>query len=160
MLEYKITKALIAKARRAALAYLEKKESLSSRKRAALLGGVTMAAQRLFEVREESRGVLSFSSYESYQALFLGGAKDMYQCANAGGALFLSNADILELFCTEKDAARFEQWASGEGGADFPLLNPAFFKSLATFYAHWVGEGAKALYTALKIEQGYTPRSR
>lgn len=154
-MKYKITKALIGKARAAAIEFLNQKK-LSARERAALIGGVTMAAQRLFEVREESKGEISFTSIGSLKTLMLDGARDFEQLATGGGALFLWTGDLLELFCTEEDALKYRQWAAGEGRDVFPLIGGV--RDLNAFYGLWLENGAAYLYTALKTLQGYKPR--
>lgn len=143
----KNNKAAVRRAYTAARAYINAHADKYGDETTVRLNALRVVRNQLLELLDEHRTdtVKTFSDYGAFEKQFLDGAPDMYSRVSGGGSVFpFFTTDVLRLFYTPAQAAKWHLWAGGRGPADYARAD------VMAVEADCVAVGLTHMWAALK----------
>lgn len=140
-------KTAVRRAYTAARAYISAHADKYGAETAIRLNALRIVRNQLIELLDEHRAdtVKTFGDYGAFEKQFLDGAPDMYSRVSGGGSIFpFYTDDVLRLFYTPAQRAKWHQWAQGAGRANY-----AHSDVMAT-EAKWIEVALAHMWAALK----------
>ena len=143
----KNNKAAVRRAYTAARAYINAHADKYGDKTAIRLNAVRIVRNQLIELLDEidQPRPAAFANYGDFEKWFFNGAPDMYSRVSGGGSVFpFCTADVLRLFYTPAQAAKWRQWADGKGPESYARAD------VMAVEADYIAVGLTHMWAALK----------
>lgn len=143
----KNNKAAVRRAYTAARAYINAHADKYGDETAIRLNAIRIVRNQLIELLDEINQPrpAAFANYGDLEKWFLNGAADVYQLVSGGGSVFpFVTTDVLRLFYTPAQAAKWHWWADGMGPADYARAD------VMAVEADYIAVGLTHMWAALK----------
>lgn len=143
----KNNKAAVRRAYTAARAYINTHADKYGDETTVRLNALRIVRNQLLELLDEHRTdtVKTFSDYGAFEKQFLDGAPDMYSRVSGGGSVFpFYTNDVLRLFYTPAQAAKWHAWQQGAGPENYARAD------VMAVEADCVAVGLTHMWAALK----------
>jgi hypothetical protein len=143
----KNNKAAVRRAYTAARAYINAHADKYGDETTVRLNALRVVRNQLIELLDEINQPrpAAFTNYGDLEKWFLNGARDIYQLVCGGGSVFpFFTTDVLRLFYTPAQAAKWHLWAGGRGPADYARAD------VMAVEADCVAVGLTHMWAALK----------
>ena len=140
-------KTTIRRAYTAARAYINAHAAEYAAETAIRLNALRCVRNQLIELLDDNNQPRpdTFANFAALKQWFLNGAQDVYQLVCGGGSVFpFVTTDVLRLFYTPDQQAKWHQWEQGAGRANY-----AHSDVMAT-EAKWIETALAHMWAALK----------
>lgn len=140
-------KAAVRRAYTAARAYISAHAAEYGAETTVRLNALRCVRNQLIELLDEinSQRPDTFADFGTFKHWFLNGARDVYQLVCGGGSIFpFYTEDVLRLFYTPAQAAKWRQWEQGAGRANYA------HSDVMAGEAKWIETALAHMWAALK----------
>lgn len=140
-------KTAVRRAYTAARAYINAHAAEYGAETAIRLNALCIVRNQLIELLDETNSQRpdTFADFGALKHWFLDGARDVYQLVCGGGSVFpFCTNDVLQLFYTPAQQAKWHQWEQGAGRANYA------HSDVMAVEAKWIETALAHIWAALK----------
>lgn len=143
----KNNKAAVRRAYTAARAYINAHAGKYGDETTIRLNALRVVRNQLLELLDDNNQLrpAAFTNYGDLEKWFLNGARDIYQLVCGGGSVFpFYTNDVLRLFYTPAQAAKWHRWEQGAGPENYARAD------VMAVEADYIAVGLTHMWAALK----------